>query len=102
MLTSHQCETVAIVSNGGIICLDCAKSEHGELAINALEEGLEEFVPQDVSALIRYSLDEYVSENAAERASEDIDYDVDPEGWQKAFDEACDEYPCDSCGRDIS
>jgi len=47
MLTAYQCEVVAFVTDGGIICRDCAiaRLDRGEL-------------DSEVSPLIRYSLDE--------------------------------------------
>ncbi len=96
MLTAHQCEIVAFVTDGGIICRDCAVSRFGEMGVAALEEGLAEFLPQDVSPLIRYEVDTYAGELASEHADEVVSYDDDPERWNAEYDG----YPgvtCDDC-----
>lgn len=102
MLTASQVEIVAFVTDGGIICRDCATQRFGELGVAAIEEGLAEFLPSDVSPLIRYELDTYIGELADEHADEVADYDEDSEAWQEAYDAYPDWYPCDNCGRDIS
>lgn len=107
MLTASQVEIVAFVTDGGIICRDCATQRFGELGVAAIEEGLAEFLPSDVSPLIRYELDTYIGELASEHADEAVaraeaeggDYDAE---WQAAYDEYPDEYPCDNCGQGIS
>jgi hypothetical protein len=99
MLTASQCEIVAFVTDGGIICHDCAVSRFGEMGVAALEEGLAEFLPQDVSPLIRYELDSFQGEDLWERCREDTETD---EEAQELFDSRSDEgYPCDECGQEI-
>jgi uncharacterized Zn finger protein (UPF0148 family) len=101
MLTVSQCETVAFTHNGEIICPECARKVAGSaIAFAAAEEGYHNGT--DLSPLIRYSLDEYISENASELADEKYDYSEDPEKWQEAFDSYPDFVPCDSCGRELS
>lgn len=102
MLTAYQCETVAFVTDGGIICRDCATAKFGEMGTAALEEGIAEFVPQDVSCLIRYELDTIIGEYAAERANEEGDWVADPDAWDARYEAAPDFYTCDSCGGEIS
>lgn len=105
MLTATQVETVAFVTDGGIICRDCAESRFGELGVAAIEEGIAEFLPQDVSPLIRYELDNLVGELAWDYAAQDVD-ENDPEAdriIERKADEIADEgYACDDCGRAIT
>jgi hypothetical protein len=103
MLTSYQVETVAFVTDGGIICRDCAIRQYGEYGVAALEEGIAEFLPSDVSPLIRYELDTLLSEQANEYANEEVGgYDDHEDDWNTAYDNAPDSYPCDECGGEIS
>jgi hypothetical protein len=67
MLTSSQCETVAFITDGEIICRDCALRNYGELRVNAAECGLEA-IAGDLSPLIRYSVDELSGERQYEYA----------------------------------
>ena len=114
MLTAHQAETVAFVTDGGIICRDCAEKRFGEMGTAAIEEGFAEFVPSDVSPICRYELDSWAGEIAWENASEivrnDDDGDVtDAERDSKTEDERIEavfaslpvEYFCDDCGGDV-
>lgn len=103
MLTASQCEIVAFVTDGGIICRDCATARYGEMGVAAIEEGLAEFLPRDVSPLIRYELDTYIGELASEHASEYCDeHGVEPgeydRVWDREYDNYLTEYPCDGCG----
>ena len=72
MLTASQCEVVAAVLNGEIICLPCAKSATSSLTIEKAEQGLSHG-GGDLSLLIRYELDQIVSEDAWQLAEEDAD-----------------------------
>lgn len=101
MLTASQCVVVAFVSDGGIICRECATTKWGEMGVAAIEEGIAGFVPQDVSCLIEYELSEYVGELAAEYADEDNPEHLS-DGWQAAYDSYPSEYPCDDCGKDCT
>lgn len=105
MLTASQCEIVAFVTDGGIICRDCAVRRYGEMGVAALEEGIAEFLPQDVSPLIRYELDTYVGELASEHADEYVlEHDIEPSEhdavWEREYD-SYPGYPCDDCGSEI-
>lgn len=122
MLTATQVETVAFVTDGGIICRDCAESRFGELGVAAIEEGIAEFLPRDVSPLIRYELDNIIGEDAHEWIAQEgevwqnIDgdwysrtngethgpFDSEDEAEQALYDEYPDEYACDDCGGGIS
>lgn len=114
MLTASQVETVAFITDGGIICRDCAIRRFGEMGVAAMEEGIAEFLPQDVSPLIRYELDTLIGENASEYATETVGpwpssvlhmsqaEEALADEWQEAFDSYPDEYPCDNCGEGIS
>lgn len=100
MLTGYQVETVAFIDNSGIICPACAVAAHGPLVAAKAERGL---WSGDLSALSRYSLDEYLSESASEYVSQEIDYAEDPEGWDRAFEAIIDAgRPCDACSEAIS
>ena len=100
MLTAHQCETVAYALNGEIICRDCAIKSTSTISVDKADEGFT--TAYDLSAWIRFTLDEYLSEEASEWADQDFDYTEDPEGWQAAFDAAPDYIECGSCGTEIS
>jgi hypothetical protein len=110
MLTASQGETVALATDGSIICLDCARREFGEFGVEAIIEGIAEFLPQDVLPISRYELDDYWGEILWERAEEDVDDRLDgrfPEFRdrlvQREFDRRSDEgYPCDGCRGEIS
>ena len=102
MLTASQCVVVAFVCDGGIICRDCATKKYGEMGIAAIEEGIAEFVPSDVSPMIEYELSSYVGEMASERADEEVGpwSPQNAEEWNTAYESESDFYPCDSCGKD--
>lgn len=121
MLTATQCEIVAFVTDGGIICRGCATARFGELGVAAIEEGIAEFLPRDVSPLIRYELDTIVGEDASDWVSQEgevwqtIDgewaarmngetygpFDAEWQAEQALLDAMPDEYPCDHCGGGI-
>ena len=86
MLTASQCEVVAAILHGEILCLPCAKSK--------AEQGLSHG-GGDLSLLIRYELDEYNGQLASEHADEEVgDYSDNPDAWNEAFDN----YPAECCG----
>jgi hypothetical protein len=67
--------------------------------VEAILEGIAEFLPRDVSPLSRYELDSYWGEILWENLSEEY---ADDE-LQAAFDARADEgYPCNNCGEEIS
>lgn len=121
MLTATQVEIVAFVTDGGIICRDCAIERFGEMGVAAIEEGIAEFLPQDVSPLIRYELDNVISKDAHEWVSQEgevwqnIDgdwfgrmngetygpFDAEWRAEEALLDAQPDEYGCDNCGRGI-
>lgn len=65
MLTGYQCEIVAFIGDGEIICRDCAHRALDEGQFARSERGLGELSP-----LIRYSIDELNGERAYEAAEE--------------------------------
>lgn len=101
MLTGYQCETVAYIGDGEIICRDCALQDYSSVALEKLDMGLACAASDRLSPLSRYSLGEYVSETAAEYVNEELNYDDDPAEWQRRFDELADHYCCDGCGSEI-
>ena len=110
MLTAYQVETVAYVGDGSIVCRECAISRYGTVAITSLDQGLDEFAPPDVSPLIRYELEEYLSETSWELAAERVDDRLNGR-WPELRDELVqrewdshsnDGYPCDDCGVEIT
>lgn len=100
MLSGYQCVVIAYISDGGIICEECALRDNSTVALAQCERGLSNSTGLD--PLIRYSLDEIIGENASEYADSECDYSEDPTRWQEIYDSASDSYPCDSCGKDIS
>lgn len=102
MLTATQVETVALITDGGIICLDCGTRRFGEMGLAALLEGLAEFLPQDVSPLSRYELDNIIGVFADEHADEVVGPEALEAEWTKAYDEYPDFYSCDECGGEVS
>jgi hypothetical protein len=68
MLTAYQCETIAFVTDGEILCRDCAIARFGEIRIVTSERGLNEY--GDLSPLIRYEIDSMSGEEQYERAEE--------------------------------
>ena len=100
MLTASQCEVVAAILHGEILCLPCAKSETSALTIEKAEQGLSHG-GGDLSLLIRYELDEYNGERASEHADEEAgDYSDNPDAWNEAFDNYPGEH-CGSCGTEL-
>ena len=94
MLTASQCEVVAAILHGEIICLSCAASETSALTIQKAEAG-HAHGGGDLSLLIRYELDEYNGQLASEHADEEVgDYSDNPDAWHEAFDN----YPAECCG----
>lgn len=96
MLTGYQCEVVAYQHNGEIVCRECAVDATSSVTVDKAERGLT--TSHDLSPLIRYSLDEYTSENAWEYASQEYE-----EGTAE-FDKAVEDYPnesCGSCGKEL-
>jgi hypothetical protein len=99
MLTASQCEIVAFVTDEGIICRDCAIAHYGEMGVAAVEEGIAEFLPQDVYPLTRYELNSYWGEYLWEQCREDTE---DDDAAQTLFDSRADEgFPCFECGKEI-
>ena len=97
MLTGYQCETVAFAFNGDIICPDCAVVATSAITVSKAERGLSHG-GGDLSALSRYSLDEYTSETAWEYASQEHEEGT-PE-WDALYERASVQ-PCGDCGRDL-
>ena len=104
MLTASQCVVVAFLCDGGIICRDCATEKYGEMGIAAVEEGIAEFIPSDVSPMIEYELSSYVEEMASEHATEEVGERTQEnwKEWDKAFEDFPEYYSCDSCGKDCT
>lgn len=117
MITAHQAEVIAFITDGDIICLDCAKLAYGEDSVALAEEGL--YSEADISPLIRYSLDEYVGESnweyARERVGEFLDRhpaiaesplldDGPGELIDRVFTRRYADlgYPCGNCGEEIT
>lgn len=98
MLTAYQCETVAYVTDGAIICPSCAVKRYTTVGVERIDAGLG---IADVSPLCRYTLDEHNGSNASQYATETCDYQTNPELWQKVYDEYPSEH-CDDCGGAMS
>lgn len=101
MLTYDQCQVVAFTLNGAIICPDCAAKATSTVTVAKAEQGLT--TGDDLTPLIRYSLDEYNGERAGEHADEEVgDWTQENASeWQKVFDD----YPsecCEDCGTELS
>ncbi len=64
MLTAAQCRTVAFLTDGGVICTDCARSSYGEHTIDRLVEGLDAGLGDELRPLIEYELSEWQGEQA--------------------------------------
>lgn len=123
MLTGYQVEVVGFFTDHGPICWDCARAEHGSLTVErarmGLSTGMGFFDP-----IIRYTADEYASENGFHcGCADDLDHDPpkageEPEGYDGVVDhgwenengewrshyyhEACARLDCYECGEDIS
>lgn len=100
MLTAHQCEIIAYIGDGEIICRECAVAQESTVTIEKLDAGLSACT--SLQPLIRYEVDEYNSE----RAHEYVEYELgltwsdDPDAYDKAFED----YPkecCGSCGAEL-
>lgn len=119
MLTATQVEVVGFITDGGIICRDCATSRFGEMGVAAVEEGIAEFLPRDVSPICRFELDHIVGEDAAEHANEVVgtpwfpgydETEAEMEArvehnrrWDEEYQRIADlGYACDDCGEGIS
>jgi len=70
MLTGYQCEIVAYLGDGEIICHACAVSRHSTVAIEKVDMGLSNGT--DLRPIIRYSLDESSVGMTWEYASEHV------------------------------
>jgi len=60
MLTGYQCETIAYLGDGEIICRECAIAETSALTIEKVDMGLSN--SSDLRPLSRHSVDESSSE----------------------------------------
>lgn len=89
MLTAHQATTVAYITEGGILCPECASAEHG-LVLSLADERFRDY-PEGVSPLCRYNLDEMQSERA---------YD-DPDNYPEDNYEVWPREACDGCGQEL-
>ena len=107
MLTYHQVQTVAYMLRDGceFLCRSCALEalgldEDGEPSdeVALAESGLGS---DEVTAISRFELDEYVGQNASEHANEVADWENDPDAWQEAYDEFPEHEPCGNCGADL-
>lgn len=68
MLSGYQCEIIAYVGDGEIICRKCAVAQESSVTIEKLDAGLSACT--DLSPLIRYSVDEMSGERQYEWARE--------------------------------
>jgi len=70
MLTGYQCETIAYLGDGEIICRECAIAETSALTIEKVDMGLSN--SSDLRPISRHSLDESSGEQTWDYASEHV------------------------------
>ena len=97
MLTASQCEIVAyyIPDHGEFICRECAAKATSQLAVEKADEGL---TGDRLQPIIRYSLEEYASENLWEYLAEEHE---EGDALNAAFDAAELQESCGDCGDDL-
>ncbi len=71
MLTGYQCEIVAYLGDGEIICRECAAQDYSELTLEKVDLGLTNV--SELRPLIRYNVDELNGERAYEDARERLE-----------------------------
>jgi hypothetical protein len=81
MLTASQCEVIAFVTNGEILCRDCAKAKFGEIRIVSCEEGLNRY--GDLTPLSRYEVEEFDRQRIYDAAQEQYENER-PKGTTQA------------------
>lgn len=116
MLSGYQCEVIAYVTDGDIICRECAAEDYSELTLDKLEQGLTCVATGHLSPLIRYQVDELDRsyEYAEERVREFVGdhpalFSTDTEGWLGRFNQLVDRWAqrhpvpecCGSCGKEL-
>lgn len=72
MLTASQCEIVAYVTDGEIVCRDCLVARYSTVFVERLDAGIGGST-HDISPLIRYEVDNLSSERIWEAAEERVD-----------------------------
>jgi hypothetical protein len=98
MLTIHQVQTVAYLTDGGIICPSCASATDNGLSKELANNG--RFNNAGLEALSRYSLDEHKYASAYEYAHQECEH----EEGSPEFDEFVEDHAvvcCDGCGHEI-
>lgn len=102
MLTATQCQLAGIQTDGAYLCVDCAENKYGARDLERLRVGIYAGAADDLTPLIRYTVDEIRGEEVNETLREDgVDYDADaPDVWNAAYDAAHDIAgpTCDDCG----
>lgn len=103
MLTAFQCEIVAYALDGAILCHGCAVKRTSSVTVEKADAGLSHGF-SDLSPWIRYTLDEYIGQNASEYADEEVGQwsHENAAEWDAAFESYPDWLYCDGCGAEIS
>jgi len=111
MLTGYQCEIVAYLGDGEIICHSCAVSRHSSVAIEKVDMGLSNGT--DLSPISRHSLDEssgeqtwdYAAQRVRDFNEEHPAFRLTPTHEDRLTDRWADRHPvnetCGSCCEEI-
>ena len=101
MFTYYQAETIAYMTEGAIICKDCAVKRYTTVGVAKIDAGI--YHNPDISPLCRMSIEENSNVWKGECANEEVgQWSTDNAA---EWDEAYDSYPdtmCDDCMREIS
>ena len=104
MLSGYQCEIIAYIGDGEIICRDCAAKDYSELTLDKLDAGISCVASGHISPLIRYSVDELDrSYEYAEERWDEFQRDhpalyeaLDVPDW-RVIDRRAEKHPCPEC-----
>lgn len=101
MLSYHQAETAAYMTDGGgFYHPDCAREVFGTLSVEKADIGLTN--AYNLSPLSRYGLDEYVGEASYDYLTQEREDDGSTE-FQDAWDALAETWvTCEHCGEAIS